>query len=603
MSSKPLGSHEIDDGTENSPDTANRPPDIGGPTRKFTAAAIGIEQYRQIVDTAQEGIWLRDANGHTTYVNRRMAEMLGFTPDEMLGRPVYDFMDADAQADAEMRFARRRRGECQQHDVRYRHKDGRDVWTIVSASPLYNDAGAFDGVLGMVTNITERKRQEESMTWLARHDPLTELPNRALFEERLQHLIAMATVQDSSAAVMFIDLNQFKHVNDTLGHAIGDQLLRIVAARIVGCLRAEDTVARVGGDEFTVMLPGVRSPEDAANVADKILATLAMPIIIDGRKLYTSGSIGISMAPTDGLDVHSVLKHADVAMYQAKERGGGHCMFTQSMDAHAMEQLAMETGIRSVLDRDELYVLYQPQIDAYTGEVCAYEAICRWRHPLLGIIESKEYAEYAESTGMIVPMGTWMLQSICRQIGSWASAGSAVHVSIDLFGRQMNYPGFNEMVRSCLDQNNINAHWLEIEVTEGEFAANPTAICNVLSELRAMGIGITLDEFGTGRSPLSSLRLFRFDALKIHRSITAAVVTDETSRAIVKSIVHLATDLGLQVIADATDTVEQRDILAAVGCHRMQGDLFSAHDLPKSNQLGGASRRPYRSLSTVPTSI
>jgi len=289
------------------------------------------QRYHQMLETAQEGVWLRDENARTTFVNRRMTEMLGYTAEEMMGRPVYDFMDADARAEAERRFARRQKGQSQQHDVRYKHKDGSDVWTIVSASPIYNDDGAFAGVFGMITDITERKQQEEMVWRQAYHDNLTGLPNRSLFEDRLNQLIRMADRQTGRVGVMFLDLDRFKQINDTLGHKVGDELLKIVAERISSCLRAGDTVARMGGDEFTAILPGIDHPQDTVKVAQKVLEALKQPMRIAGQVLYTAGSIGISIHPDDGADVDTLLDSADIAMYRAKEHGMGYCLFMPSM--------------------------------------------------------------------------------------------------------------------------------------------------------------------------------------------------------------------------------------------------------------------------------
>jgi diguanylate cyclase (GGDEF)-like protein/PAS domain S-box-containing protein len=288
-------------------------------------------QYRQIVDTAQEGVWLRDADGLTNFVNQRLCDMLGYTADEMMGRPVYDFMDAEARAEAERRFARRRKGESQQHDVRYKHKNGADVWTIVSASPVYDDDGVFIGALGVITDITERKRKEETVLWQAHHDALTGLPNRRLLEDRLHQILVISERQPLHVAVLFIDLDRFKLVNDSLGHDCGDLLLKTVAQRISGCLRAEDTIARMGGDEFCVLVPGIEHPKMVAKVALKILVALAQPIDLGVHEFTVGGSIGVSLHPTDGNDVASLIKNADIAMYRAKEQGGGaYCLFQQS---------------------------------------------------------------------------------------------------------------------------------------------------------------------------------------------------------------------------------------------------------------------------------
>ena len=532
------------------------------------------QRYRQMLDTAQEGVWLRDGNARTVFVNRRMSDMLGYTAEEMMGRPVYDFMDAEARAEAERRFARRRSGECQQHDVRYKHKDGSDVWTIVSASPIYDDDGEFAGVFGMITDITERKRQEETVWRQAYHDALTGLPNRALFEDRLSQLIMMSDRQDVHLAIMFIDLDRFKQVNDTLGHDVGDQLLKIVAERISACLRSGDTVARMGGDEFTALLPGITQPEDVIKVAQKVLESLAQPIEVAGHELYAPGSIGISMYPTDGHDVQTLLKHADIAMYRAKEQGGGYSMYTQSMNTNAMEHLVLESSLRKALQRKEFHLVYQPQVDLDSGEITAVEALCRWTHPDLGVIQPGQFIPLAEETGMIVPLGEWVLREACRQAEEWRAAGHPRRVSVNISARQFAQPGLADIVASVLVETGLESRWLDLELTESTIMQNAESASEIISGLRALGVRLALDDFGTGYSSLSYLRQFRFDVLKIDRSFVADLVDDAVNQAVVRAIIDMSRSLGLDVVAEGVETNAQLRALKALGCTTAQGFLF-----------------------------
>jgi diguanylate cyclase (GGDEF)-like protein/PAS domain S-box-containing protein len=544
------------------------------------------QRYRQIIDTAREGVWLRDAEARTVFVNRRMCEMLGYTADEMLGRPVYDFMDADARAEAERRFALRKKGECQQHDVRYKHKDGSDVWAIVSASPVYDDDGVFIGGLGMITDITERKRHEETIQWQAYHDPLTGLPNRSLLEELLQQFLVLSGRQDFHVAVMYIDLDRFKQVNDTLGHDFGDRLLQVVAGRIAGCLRTEDTIARMGGDEFAALLPGIGHPEAVATVAQKLLEVLARPIVLAGQEVFIAGSIGVSLHPSDGNDVQSLLKHADVAMYQAKEQGGnGYCLFSQSMSTDGLEHLTLESSLRRALSRDEFHLLYQPQVSLETGEVRAVETLCRWQHPELGLVQPAQFIPLAEAAGLIVPIGEWVLRAACRQAAAWRDAGHPMRVCVNISARQFVHPGTPDLVRSVLAETGLDAQWLELELTESALMKSARSAVDVLGELRSLGVRLSLDDFGTGYSSLSYLREFRFDVLKIDRSFIANIVGDKVNQALVRAILELSHALKLEVVAEGVECDDQRRVLQALGCPIIQGYLFSPPVLPENVPL------------------
>ena len=535
------------------------------------------ETYRQIVDTAREGVCVIDADARTTFANARMAEILGYSVAEMIGKSVFDFMDEEGRKDGEHRMSQRRQGVSEQYDFRYLRKDGTDVWTIVSASPMYNADGSFAGALAMVTDISERKQQENMVWWQAYHDSLTLLPNRALFEDRLGQLLVMSKRQNSHVGVLFLDLDRFKHINDTLGHGAGDRLLKVVAERLTECLRAEDTIARMGGDEFTILLPGIDQPDDAAKVAQKLLDAMAAPVTIDDQELFVGGSIGISLFPEDGTDPQTLLKHADIAMYRAKEQGGnGYYLFTQAMNKSALEHLILENSLRKAIARNEFHLVYQPQIDLDTGEVMAVEALCRWRHPDLGVVQPAQFIPLAEETGIIVSIGEWVLNEACRQTALWVAEGDPLRVSVNISARQFTHPGLTEMVASTLERHALDPQWLDLELTESAIMKSPESAVELLHELRALGVRLSLDDFGTGYSSLSYLRQFPFDTLKIDRAFVKGLVEDPVDAAVVRAMVDLARALKLEIVSEGVETDEQCRALQDLGCSIMQGYLFSA---------------------------
>src|SRR3569833_3951613 len=389
------------------------------------------------------------------------------------------------------------------------------------------------------------------MWWQAYHDSLTRLPNRALFEDRLGQLLAMSRRQNSRVAVLFIDLDRFKHINDTLGLGAGDRLLKVVADRLTTCLRAEDTIARMGGDEFTILLPGIEHPEDAAKVAQKLLDAIAVPIQIDDQELFVGGSIGISLFPEDGQDTQALLKHADVAMYRAKEQGGnGYYLFTQAMNKSALEHLIMENSLRKAISRDEFHLVYQPQSDLDTGEVMAVEALVRWRHPDLGVVQPAQFIPLAEETGIILSIGEWVLNEACRQTAEWVAGGSPLRVSVNISARQFAQPGLAELVSSTLARHSLDPQWLDLELTESAIMKNPETSVDLLHELRRLGVRLSLDDFGTGYSSLSYLRQFPIDTLKIDRAFVAGLVEDPVDAALVRAMVDLARALKLEIVCE-----------------------------------------------------
>ena len=420
----------------------------------------------------------------------------------------------------------------------------------------------------------ERLRAEEALQHRATHDSLTGLPNRTLFLDRLAHAITQAEHRRDQLAVLFLDLDGFKHVNDTLGHAVGDALLQEVSQRLQSNLRTEDTLARMGGDEFTLLLTDPAPMETAVRFAESTLEALAAPFALGGHDLFLTGSIGVSFYPHDGLDVTSLLRHADMAMYRAKELGrNNYQLYTDRLNTAAFERLEMESSLRRGLARSEFALFYQPLVT--DGEVVGAEALIRWRHPEKGLIFPPKFIPLAEETGLIVPLGDWALHEACRQAAQWQEAGHFLRVSVNLSERQLRLPNLADRVSSALREAVLDAHWLILELTESAVITTGETALTVLHQLRALGVNIALDDFGTGYSSLSYLRHLPLDILKIDRAFVQNLTESKKDRVLVWSIIAMAHGLEMSVVAEGVETRAQQDVLLGMHCDCLQGYLFS----------------------------
>ena len=458
-------------------------------------------------------------------------------------------------------------------------RDGQKVATIVGyAAPLFDETGRPRGAIGASLDITERKRAEEQIKGLAYHDSLTGLPNRRLFQDRLSIAVAQAHRNTQRLAVLFLDLDRFKPVNDTLGHAAGDRLIQDVAERLRTCLREGDTVARLGGDEFTLLLPGLAQMVDAARVADKVLETLRVPFLIEGHELFVTASIGISLYPEDGRDVESLVKNADAAMYRAKQQGrDNYQLCVPALSATALERLALENSLRHALAQDELVMYYQPILDLASGRVEAMEALLRWRHPEQGLLPPAEFVPLAEMSGLIIGFGPWILRTACAQTREWQRAGHPkLGVTVNLSTRQFQHPDIVEQVKHALEETQLEARFLELEISERTAMSGPESASQTLRALKALGVKIAIDDFGTGSSSLSFLKRFPIDALKIDRSFIAEITRDPDDAAIANAVIALAHTLKLRVVAEGVETADQLSFLMARHCDQGQGFLFGA---------------------------
>ena len=435
----------------------------------------------------------------------------------------------------------------------------------------------------LVTAVIEAQKLAEQvqtakaeMDHLAHHDVLTDLPNRMLLQDRLSQAIELARRQGRQLAVMFMDLDQFKHINDSLGHAVGDQLLRSVAQRLVGCVRHSDTISRQGGDEFVLLLPHIEQAEDAARSAQKILAGLALPHNIDRHDLHISASIGISIYPDDGKDVETLVKSADTAMYHAKENGrNNYTFFEQRMNIQAVQRQSTEVSLRRALERQEFVLHYQPKIHLRSGTVVGVEALIRWQHPERGLLLPAQFVSIAEDCGLILPMGRWVLRAACRQARAWLQAGlPPITVAVNTSSLEFHAKDFLENVRVTLNETGLEPHFLELEMTESVLMRDAESTDAVLHALAALGVKLAVDDFGTGYSSLSYLRKFPIDTLKIDQSFVNQMTSNQDDAAIVSAVISMGKSLKQRVIAEGVETPEQYAFLVAQQCDEGQGYYF-----------------------------
>lgn len=526
-----------------------------------------------------QAILITDAKNRIIAVNQAFTRQTGYTQEDVLkknpsilssGRHNPDFY---AQLWDTLLTTGHWEGE-----IWDRRKDGSvyPKWLNINAV-LENNATAPSHFIAIFTDITERKRAEEHIQHIAFHDALTGLPNRLLFYDRLQQAILEAHRGASLIALLFIDLDRFKLINDTLGHQIGDLLLQEVASRLRECVRETDTVARLGGDEFVIVLPNIQNPDDASIVASKILHFLHRPIDLNGNRLFATPSIGIALFPEDGENVEVLMQSADTAMYHAKESGrNNYQFFTQSMNKAAQDRVALERQLRHALDQGELELHYQPKIALNPFRVVGCEALARWKHPQLGYIPPDKFIPVAEETGLILPLGEWIMSEVARQNRAWTDAGlKEMNIAINLSPSQFRDKSLAVKLCMLLDEAGLKPDRLEIEITESLLMESISHSRQCLEDFAKLGVSLAIDDFGTGYSSLAYLRNFSVNTLKIDKSFVHDITNDLNDAAIVRAVISLAHELGLTVVAEGVETPEQRDFLANAGCDIHQGYFFS----------------------------
>jgi diguanylate cyclase (GGDEF)-like protein/PAS domain S-box-containing protein len=535
------------------------------------ALADSEARYRTIVDTANDAIVAVDAEGRITYLNQRAPEMLGCDASDLLGQPFTGILQEPDRVDWERRLANLEEGTRMLYDVRLRRCDGEELWALNSCSPLLSETGRFAGAIAMLKDVTERKQAEAALAHQALHDSLTGLPNRNLLHDRLEQAILTGRREDRRLALLLIDLDRFKEVNDTFGHHYGDLLLKQVGPRLRGALRESDTVARLGGDEFAVLLPTCTDVEAAQLAATKLLEALQEPFVVEGQSLSISGSMGIVLYPDHGEDVQTVMRRADVAMYAAKRDGEGFSVYAMELDQHSASRLTLSSQLRQSIEANELVMHYQPKISLRSQQLIDVEALVRWQHRDHGLMGADHFVPLAEQTGLIKALSQWVLKAVLEQSQVWRAAGLKIGVAVNLSMRNLHDPQLPDQIAELLQRWQLPADMLRLEITETALMTNPARTMDVVTRLSELGTHLSIDDFGTGYSSLAYLKRLPVREIKIDKSFVRDMATNENDAVIVRSTIDLGHNLGLEVVAEGVETQDAWEQLVDLGCDLAQG--------------------------------
>lgn len=549
--------------------------------RKETELALQTSEsrFRTIFESSVAGIAMLAPDGSFLQANPAFCQFLGYTESELRQRKITDVTHPD---DVDETISRRNIALANKSrsiicEKRYLCKDGTVFWAQLSSTWFFDEDGHPLYTVPVIQNITRRKEAEFKIRELAYYDSLTHLPNRSLFNDRLERALANAHRLEKPLTLMFLDLDRFKGVNDTLGHAVGDEMLCQAADRLRHCLRENDTVARLGGDEFVVILSDYKSEDNVPYVATKILEALSRPFDLTVREVFSSTSVGIAVFPEDGDNPTDLLRHADMAMYAAKDAGGDTFRFySEEMNAKAVSRMDLEANLRRALDKKEFFIEYQPQIDLQTNQIAGVEALVRWNHPNMGVIPPNQFISLAEETNLILPLGAWVMRTVFEQCVVWAQSGwLPFRVGVNVSGRQFTQDNFVEEVCDLIKETGVDPSLIEFEITESVVMHDVEEAVVTLNQLRDLGIHMAIDDFGTGYSSLSCLKNLPVSRLKIDKSFIADLQSNPDDRAIVEATIAMAKRLGLDVTAEGVETVEQFGFIQGRECDEVQGFYFS----------------------------
>jgi len=541
------------------------------------------ERAQVTLNSIGDAVVSTDVSGHVTYLNSVAESMTGWSQEEAVGHKleeVFPIIDATTRAAVQipMTLAMEQNKTCSltPNCVLIR-RDGAEAAIEDSAAPIHDRQGKVTGAVMVFHDVTKTRAMSARMSFLAQHDSLTALPNRILLKDRLIHTMALAHRHQQKMAVLYLDVDRFKHVNDSLGHAMGDLLLQSVAKRLVTCVRATDTVSRQGGDEFVVLLSDATNAQDAGITADKILIAVSKPHHIHQVDVNVTASIGIATYPADGTEAETLMKHADFALLHAKDSGrNNYQFFKPDMNVRALERQSLEGGLRHALERHEFALHYQPKINLETGAIVGAEALIRWHHPERGLVPPNQFIPVAEECGFIVPISRWVLREGCRQARAWQDAGFApICIAINISAVELRDKDFVAEVRAILTETGLDPRYLELELTETFLMQDSNSTAAVLHALKELGVHLALDDFGTGYSSLSYLRRFPIDSLKIDRSFVRDLTTDDNDASIVSAVINMGKSLHMRVVAEGVETREQLQFLQEHSCPEGQGYFFS----------------------------
>ena len=548
--------------------------------RSEEVALEAEERYRSIFENAIEGIYQTTPSGTYLNFNPALARIYGYDSIDDLIHGISDIQKqlyVDPGKRNEFVNLMQAQGRVQHFEAQVYRKNGDIIWITENAREVRDADGNLMFYEGTVEDITERKNYEQQIEYQATHDSLTGLPNRTLLADRLQQCISFADRYHSKVAVAFVDLDQFKMINDSMGHHIGDEMLVTMAARLAACVRDSDTVVRLGGDEFVLLINGLHKVEDVSQSMQRVLATIAQPFAINGWDYAVSCSIGVSIYPDDGSDYNTLLKNSDSAMYKAKQAGRNNFQFyTRELNTMLMERLDIEYRLRRAIENGEFQLYYQPKVDFVSGRICGVEALVRWQPPGEEMISPGSFIPVAEETGMIEEIGSWVLNEACRKARELRGMlGYPVPVAVNVSPRQFRQPGLVRMVENALQRAGLDAGCLELEITESMLVHDTEKFIETLHALKALGVSLAIDDFGTGYSSMAYLKHFPIDRLKIDKAFVDDLETEPANLAILRAIVALGQSLGLKVIAEGVETQYQYDYLRSIGCDEFQGYFFS----------------------------
>ena len=552
--------------------------------RAANAEALFEEKERAqiMLNSIGDGVVGTDVSGKVTYLNAVAEGLTGWANHEALGRTfdevlrIVDATTREATPNPSLLAIRDNKSLALSPNSILIQRDGNEIAIADSTAPIHDRYGAVTGAVMVFHDVSAARAMTLKMSYLAQHDSLTDLPNRVLLNDRLNEAITLSERHQRKLSVLFLDLDRFKNINDSLGHAVGDRLLQSVARRLFTCVRSSDTVSRQGGDEFVLLLWEVSQARDAALAAEKILQALREPYRIDQHELHITGSIGIVTYPDDGTDVETLMKKADIAMYHAKDTGRDKYQFFKSeMNEQVTERHWLETGLRNAVERQELVLHYQPKINLATGGIAGVEALTRWRLPHRGLVPAHQFIGIAEECGLIVPFGRWVLREACRQARAWQIAGlTPMPIAINVSSVELRAPGFVAGISAMLKETGLEARFLELELTERVLMEDAPSAAAVLKQLKDLGVLLALDDFGTGYSSLSSLKRFPIDTLKIDQSFVRGLTKDTDDDGIVTAVIGMGESLHMRVVAEGVETREQLEILQRHNCPQGQGFYF-----------------------------